>query len=311
MKTRIKIISIKCLMLLIFQILISCSKDKNMDDYRRDQLQQNLSRITSISGQYAGAVISKIDGSNLGTLLLKFKASTDVQSNTGSISTNRNSIVSGSIKLQSLTTAEISFDNGYYDDVTGDFQVTIPIPQEAGVIAKISLVGNISEGRWIGSIEVKGQPQNGADLNLIKNASPSHTSTIEAAGTRLEQLRRMDYRFVGFYKVDSSTTPFKLSFTSRDILPEQIFYKIFSPIRQVSVNCDMTDFELNFSNAVLDDNAGTLIAHDPTDNQGHPARATLMCKKFEAESSFGWDCEIQTKTVILRTHLTAKKLEIL
>ena len=304
-------LSFNRLIFLMLSILISCAKDKNLDDFRRDQLQQNLSRITSISGQYSGPVISKIDGSNLGNLILKFKASTNVQSNSGDILTNRSSIVSGSIKLQSLSTAEVSFDNGYYDYVTGDFQVTISVPQESGVVANLSLVGIIANERWIGSIEIKGQTQNGADLNLLKNSPPTNITAIEAGGTRLEQLRRMNYRFIGLYKIDTSITPFKLTFISRDILPVHFFYKIFSPIRQVSINCDMTDFELNFSNAVLDDNAGTLVAHDPTDNQGHPARATLSCNKFEEGIAFGWDCELQTKNVLLKTHLIAKKLEIL
>jgi hypothetical protein len=288
-------------------LLLGCSKDKNMDDYRRDQLQQSLARITSISGSYSGPVISKVDGSNLGNLLLKFKASTDIQSNSGSVTNNQNAIVSGSINLKSLSTTEVTFDNGYYDDVSGDFQVTIPIAQESGAVAKISLIGNINGDRWIGSIEVKGQPQNGANLNLLKNAPASNTSAIEVGGTRLEQIRRLDYKFEGLYKVDGVTSPVKLSFTNRDIFSEQSLYKLFSPVRQVSVNFDFNGFELNFSNTVLDDNAGTLLSHDPTDEQGHPVRANLTCKRFELGVDFGWDCEIQTKTVIVRSHLIAKK----
>jgi hypothetical protein len=288
-------------------LLVGCSKDKNMEDYRRDQLQQSLARISSISGSYSGPVISKIEGSNLGNITLKFKASTDIQSNSGSVTNNQNAIVSGSINLKSLSTTEVTFDNGYYDDVTGDFQVSIPIAQESGVIAKLSLVGQISGDRWVGSIEVKGQPQNGGDLNLIRNAPPSNTSAIEVGGTRLEQIRRLNYDFVGFYKVDNTTSAFKLSFTNRDVLPEQSLFKLFSPIRQVSVNCDFTGFELDFTNAVLDDNSGLLVGHDPIDRLGHPARANLTCKKFEEGVDFGWDCEIQTVKVLLRTHLIAKK----
>ncbi|MDD4974376.1 MAG: hypothetical protein PHY93_08480 [Bacteriovorax sp.] len=288
-------------------LLVGCSKDKNMEDYRQDQLQQSLARISSVSGTYSGPVISKIDGSNLGNIILKFKASTDIQSNSGSVTNNQNAIVSGSIKLKSLSTTEVSFDNGYYNDVTGDFQVIIPIAQESGVIAKLSLIGQISRDQWIGSIEVKGQPQNGADLNLLRNAPPSNTSAIEVSGTRLEQIRRLNYDFVGFYKVDNSTSPFKLSFTNRDVLPEQSLFKLFSPVRQVSVNCDFTGFELDFTNAILDDNSGILVAHDPIDRLGHPARANLTCKKFEEGADFGWDCEIQTVKTLLRLHLIAKK----
>ena len=115
------------------------------------------------------------------------------------------------------------------------------------------------------------------------------------------------YLFEGLYKVNDVVSPFKLSFTNRDVLPEQVLYKLFSPVREVSVNCDLGGFELNFSNAILDDNLGTLVAHDPTDQQGRPARANLSCKNFQDGTDFGWDCVVQTKVSILRTHLIAKK----
>ena len=298
-----------CLALIMSSIfiLLSCGKDKNMDDFRRDQLQQSFARITSISGSYSGPVMSKVDGSNLGNILLKFKASTDVQSNSGRVSNDQSVLVSGSINLKSLTTTEVTFDNGFYDDVTGDFQVTIPVAQDGGVTAKISLTGHISEDHWIGSIDVKDQEEYGASLNLTKDAPPSNTSSLEVGGVRLQQIKKLDYLYEGTYRAAGTTAPIKMSFINRDIFPEQSLYKLFSPIRQVSVNCDLTQFEVNFSNASLDDKNGLLVAHDPTDQQGHPARASLTCKKFETGSDFGWDCEIQTKAGLIETHLIAKK----
>lgn len=289
-------------------LFVSCAKDKNMEDYRRDQLQQSLSRINSISGSYSGAVISKLDGSNLGSINLKFQARTDVESRAGQISSEQNAIVSGSLNFRSLTNAEVVFDNGFYDDVTGDFQVTIPIVQEGGATSKLSLVGQISGDQWIGSIEVKGQPDYGGLLNLQRNAPPSSISAIEVSGTRLQQINRLGLVYIGSYKTGDQLTPFKLSFIDKDILPEQNFYKLFSPVRSVSVNCDFTDFELNFSDAILDDKMGTLVAHDPVDQRGNPARANLSCVTFDdGNNGFGWDCTIQTKVTLLRLHLAAKK----
>ena len=288
-------------------ILLGCGKDKNMDDFRRDQLQQSFARITSISGSYSGPVISKVDGSNLGNILLKFKASTDVQSNSGRVSNDQSVLVSGSINLKSLTTTEVSFDNGFYDDVTGNFQVTIPVTQDGGVTSKISLTGHISEDHWIGNIDVKDQEEYGASLNLTKDAPPANTSSLEVGGVRLQQMKKLDYVYEGTYKVMDSTSPFKMTFRDKDVFPEQSLYKLFSPIRQINLNCDLTQFEINFSNANLDDKNGLLVAHDPTDQLGHPVRASLVCRRFEVGSDFGWDCEIQTKTILFKTHLVAKK----
>lgn len=287
--------------------MVGCSKDKNMDDYRRDQLQESMARISSIQGSYSGVATSRLDGTNLGAIDLKFQARTDIQSNSGNVSTQQSAIVSGSLSFRSLTNTEVVFDNGYYDDVTGDFQVTISIAQNNGTTSKLSLIGQVSGNSWIGSIEVKGQPEFGAQLTLYKNAPPKDTSALEITGARMEQIKRTNYVYEGEYTVGGANSPFRLSFVNRDILPEQNFYKLFSPVRQVNVNCDFTDFELNFTNAILDDKMGTLVGHDPTDQRGTPARANLSCTKFDkGNGDFGWDCEIMTKITTVKVHLNAK-----
>lgn len=287
--------------------MVGCSKDKNMDDYRRDQLQESLARISSISGSYSGVAVSRLDGTNLGAIDLKFQARTDIAASSGNVSSQQNAIVSGSLSFRSLTNTEVVFDNGYYDDVTGDFQVTIPITQNGGAISKLSVIGQVSGNSWIGSIEVKGQPEFGAQLTLYKNAPPKNTSALEITGARMEQIRRLNLVYEGEYTVGGANAPFRLSFVNRDILPEQNFYKLFSPVRQVNVNCDFTDFELNFSNAILDDKMGTLVGHDPTDQRGTPARANLSCVKFDnGAGNYGWDCEIMTKITTVKIHLNAK-----
>lgn len=286
-------------------LFAGCGKDKNMDDYRREQLQESIARISSISGSYSGGVISKMDGNNIGTLSLKFKASTDVQANSGRVSNEQNAIVSGLISLSSLMNIEVAFDNGHYDDVTGNFQVTVPVNLDAGLASKVYLNGHISGDKFIGSIEVKGQSQNGAELNLIKNAPPANTSKMEVSGIRLEQLKRLNYNFEGSYLYNNKPSPFILSFVDRDFFPEQNLYKLFSPIRQVGVNCDLGGFRLDFSNAILDDKNGTLVAFNPTDQRGNLVRGRLNCNNFEDGAKFGWNCELKTTTFLIETHLIA------
>ncbi len=284
-------------------VLLGCAKDKNMDDFRRAQLQESLSRISAVSGSYFGAVISKIDGSNLGSIALKFQAKTDIQSASGQVSNQQNATVSGSIRLQSITTSEISFDNGFYDDLTGVFQVIVPITQPGGVVANLVLDGVVQGDNWIGSLEIKGHPEFGAELNLSKNRSTSNTPAIEVGGTRLQQVNKMNFRYEGSYKIGDSIAPFKMSFIN---LPNLSLFSLFSPIRSLTVVGDFTGFEIIFNNAIVDDKTGTLSGHDPFDQKGVPVRASLNCIKFdEDKNNFGWDCEIQTKNTLLRLHLNA------
>jgi len=296
----------KIILLLILTpsfIFLGCAKDKNMDDFRRDQLQQSLSRISAVSGSYFGNVISRIDGSNLGSIILKFQAKTDVQISTGQISSQQNVTVSGSLRFRSISTSEVSFENGFYDDQTGDFQVVVPINQPGGIVANLALIGVVHGDSWAGSLEIKGQSEFGADLNLSKYGSASNTSAIEVGGIRLQQINKMNFRYEGSYKIGDTITPFKMSFIN---LPDLSLFSLFSPIHPVTVVCDFTGFELNFTNAIVDDKTGTISGHDPFDQRGVPARANLNCLKFdEGKNNFGWDCEIQTKVKLLRLHLNA------
>ena len=279
-----------------------------MDDYNREQLQQNISRINAVSGSYSGNAISKLDGTTLGAVNLQFQAKTDVQSSTSTSTSNKQAVnVSGVLTFRGMTAAEVTFDNGNYDDVTGDLVVNIPVAQDGGSTANISLTGHISGDQWIGTLQVKGQLDYGADLNLSKNAPVSNTSKLEVGGTRLDQIKQTNLNYSGTYQIGSDIVPVKMSFINRDILPEQYLYKMFSAIRQVNVVFDFTDFELNFTNAILDDKLGTLIGHDPVDQKGSPVRATLNCQKFDTgKNVFGYDCQVQTKATVLNIHLSAK-----
>jgi hypothetical protein len=286
-------------------VLVGCGKDKNLDDLKNEQRQQQMARINAISGSYSGNVTSKIDNSNLGNMQLNFTSSTVLQSNSTGVSNDQKVIMSGNLILQSTSTISVAFTNGYYEDQSGFFQVAIPVVQKNGVVANISLTGQISGNTWVGSIEVDGQSQNGGSLYLVKNAPQSNTSPLEVGGSRLEQLKRAEYKYEGSYEYMGKAVPFKMNFTNKESQPEQRLYRIFSPVRQVSVNCNLTKFELNFANASLDDNKGTLYADSPTNQSGKSAVASLDCVKFQDNMGFGWDCEVQTTQATFRTHLNA------
>lgn len=292
-----KLMTVLGLSLLLF---VGCKEDKNLEDYQRDQLQQSIARISSVSGNYSGTITSRVDNTSLGEATLKFKASTQVLTKNGA-TTSQSVAVSGSLSIKGATNAELIFDEGFYDDVTGNFQVTIPLTE-----GKISIEGTVQGDSWNGTIVASGEQDYAGELYLIKNAPMPNSSSVEVSGTRLQQIRKTDYTYEGSYTVGGITSPMKLSFIDQNVLPVQNVYKLFSPIRNISVLLDFTDFELNFANAVLDDKKETLTAKEPNDQRGNPVRATLNCTKFEAPTGFGWNCIVQSKTT-LKVKLTAKK----
>lgn len=294
--------------LLITVLFVSCAKDKSLPDYQADQLQQSISRINAISGEYNGLIISKVDNTSLGNIKLKFQAATNIQTSSSNVYNTQTVMVNGSLTFQGLTSADVTFENGVYDDKTGNFQAIIPITLNGGVTSKLSLIGQITGDQWIGSVQVTGQPDFGAYLNLSKNAPKSNVSNIEAGGTRMEQIKRTSLTYIGTYQLENVIYQAKMNFINRDNLPVQSFYKLLTPARQIDVNCNFTDFELNFPNANLDDQMGTLNGHDGINQRGKPVASTLYCQKFDnGKSDFGYDCQVRTNASTLNIHLSAQQ----
>ncbi len=291
----------------VLAIAIGCSKDKNMDDYRRDQLQQSIERMNTVAGSYSGSLVSSFDKTNLGAVNLTFKTQTNISSSSSEVSTQQTTTISGSLTLKGLSQTTLSFNVGSYDDVTGRFQVTIPAGKISGVDSTISLDGNISDGRWVGEISFSGRSEYSGSMDLQKDAPLSNTSAIEVSGTRLQQIKNADYDFVGSYKVasDKVERAVQLNIYDIDNSPVQTVFKMISPIRNVNVNLDFSVFRLNFP-AVLDDELKTLSGSTTVGSGLNTSNASLDCTKYIDGADFGWNCTFTTKAK-LYLHLSAKR----
>ncbi len=292
-----------CLSLCGLLAIVGCSKDKNLKDYNQELAQQFASQIEASSGSFAGSAISKLDNTNLGAVTLNFNGQYIQSSSSQDQQTVR---VSGTLNLKSLTSAEIVFNNGTYNDTNKKLQVIIPVTV-GNDKRNLTIEGIVDGDQWRGAVFVDGYPELGATLNLVKNAPVPNTSAIEVGGTRLQQIKKMSYLFSGTYVSDGREYPVKMRFMDSDISPEQKFYKLFSPVRTVNLNFDFTGFDYNFVNANFDDKAGTIDSFIPSSQPGTYS-SLLTCKKFdESNGDFGWDCTTKVNGKVHELHLLAQK----
>lgn len=281
-------------------LLIGCGKDQNLEDHQRSLLQAKIAQLNAHAGDYTGFAISKLDSSNLGAIKLYFKAATDVQASSATMSNTQTVTAGGSLTYRSLTTSEIQFSNGTYDDVTGDFQVTIPVTQENGIVANLYIHGQISGDQWNGSIEVLGQPEYGATLNLVKNQPMSNTTNLEVGGARMEQIRKTSTTHYSADYIDEDpithakeTYKVSLNFNNNNSSPQLSFFKLFSPINYANVEFDFGPLKARFANVILDDKLGTIDGHNPIGQDQKPINANLHCVQF-GTTVYGYDCSFQT-----------------
>ena len=112
--------------------LVACGKDRNLEDYQRDKLQQNLGLYEAKAGTYTGLVRSKRDGRVLGAMQLDLSAQVKNQnSNDGSVSPG-SPILVGNITFLDQNEITLTAPNGYYDPNSNLYHADIQIARAGG-----------------------------------------------------------------------------------------------------------------------------------------------------------------------------------
>lgn len=299
-----KVLSNLVIVAAVMSSMFGCAKDKNMQDYQSDQVQQQMAKINAVAGVYSGEAVSNLDSTVLGAIQLNFRPNTVVQAgNTTNVNTTQSVVVSGQVSLTGLYNASVSFNNGTYNDLTGEFQVTIPVTLLDKTTKKnIDLVGHISNGQFIGSLSTDDIEKYQANLTLTRNAQPTNVDKLEPSGTRIQQIKRTSpgFNYIGDRNKGSETVQARLFFVNKDNLPEQQFYKLISPTRLVDVNIDMNPWIINLPNSTIDDNLGTI--------EGSNAAVGLHCDHFgnTKEEANGYDCTVTSNRVPVLIHFLAQ-----
>jgi hypothetical protein len=107
--------------------LVGCGKDKNLEDYQRDKLQQNLGLYKSKEGIYSGIVRSKLDGRVIGAMQISFSAQTKTRpSNDGQLSLG-SPILVGNVQFLDKNVINLVAPEGFYDPNSNLYHADIPI----------------------------------------------------------------------------------------------------------------------------------------------------------------------------------------
>lgn len=285
--------------------MVGCAKDKNMQDYQSEQVQQQVAKINAVAGTYSGEAISNLDSTSLGAIKLNFKPNTVIQAgNSTNVNTSQTVTVNGQINIAGLTSASVSFNNGNYNDITGDFQATIPVTMLDKSTKNIDLIGHISGDQFTGTLSVDGVINYQANLSLTKNAAAPNVDKLEIAGARIQQIKKTSStsRYIGERNKGTETVQAQLYFVSKDNLPEQQLYKLISPKRMIDVNLNMNNKDswiINLPNSTIDDSLGTI--------EGSNTSVGLHCDRFDnGKSGYGFDCTVTSNLKPVTIHFMAQ-----
>jgi hypothetical protein len=154
-------------------VLSACGKDKTLDEYQRERLQENLSVYQSVAGSYTGIVQSTQSHKSLGAMQIDLRAETKVDgSPSGSDSALGKPTLVTNVRFLDETVISFSASSSYYDQDTGAYNAQITILRESGEGETIALSGFIRNGQISGEIATTNFPGYGGSFVLQKDGKP-------------------------------------------------------------------------------------------------------------------------------------------
>jgi hypothetical protein len=280
--------SFSILGLFLSGMLAACVVDKTQEDWRQEQVQQQMSKIATIAGTYNGLISSNQDGAALGSMSLNLRPDTTLQASSNNLSSEQRAIVRGTIAYSGITKANVVFDQGYYDSITGIFKASITIPETNSTM---SLYGVVKADRFDGNIEVDGYPTFGGSFSLSRTNAVQTLSPVQSGG-RIKALSMEQGMFTGIWNDQGKKKSVGLKITDPSITSEATFLNIFLPTRNLEVSFDFGRYKIFFPNARLDDRSRTLIGQTQIADSSGNARYLVKFLCQIDESAVNWACTI-------------------
>ncbi len=157
-------------LLLVLIMFIGCAEDKNLDDYMREKVKQDLSMLKSVEGTYTGIIVSKVNSENvLGAISLDLSAQMRTGSAITSDATDAQPVLVSSIEVMNYKKMTAIAQDSYLDPNTKEFQANIPITAQDLPNAQLSISGKFEENVFNGTIEAVGFSTNGGNIRLEKD----------------------------------------------------------------------------------------------------------------------------------------------
>jgi hypothetical protein len=271
-----------------------CTSGKDYNTFRQEQANNLQAQYAAANGVYNGAVISKIDGSVLGSMQLTIKASSEVQNSSDQLGSEKKAVMKGQLSYWGIVNSNVTFNQGFYNPDTKEFSVTVPVTDESNQIQNIKIEGTIQNKSFIGEVYLDQFPSFGAKTNLAINANVKQAS-LDLKAARVAQMAGDNMVYQGKYTAPSGTL---YNLTMRVGAPvvniQQQFLRVLNPQRNVSVtiNTDSGTTAFLFNNAMINDEVGGLTANTIYNDGTSQYIVNLKCLKNLNNDTQAWVCSV-------------------
>ncbi len=303
--------------------ITACGSDYNLNDYRREQLNNSMGELQRAAGNYSGLAISKLDGSTLGAFEVNVqpKMTPTPASGQTTASATPNLVVTVSFTGPGFSGATIVFQDGRYaGNSGGQFEAQCPAPGTTGPCVQMNsqqssgqstvtgpstanplvIDGTISSGRFVGHLYSQTAPQYGITFNLARNGLSARELLKNQRLQASKFATQHYYEGETYFSYSSRQTirkPVVLTLTEPPLTPslDQFYYLLVPDVPLVATlnygNGAILAFDANF-----DKRLGELSGSTPW-NKIFPSSSitslvTLNCTELDSQKAF--DCQLAT-----------------
>lgn len=295
-------------------LLLSCARDRNLEDYQREKIREDLGLIQAAAGIYRGVLYSNTDQSPLGAVELSLQASTRAEKGSNGSKAESSPVLLGNLRVHGNRLMSIRINDASYDSVTGFYQANVPVKQQNGESIEVVIRGTITEGRFEGNIEAYNFHESGGTIRLERDAPlPEIASGGQTKdGSQPSQPMDEDNTALGTFRGTTTflrsgaTKPVSLVIISPNSSSEEEFLNFFLPIRTVQVTLNYGDsFQILHPSVQWNQQTGRLLGDASVTVNLKNVTVSLRCDKAQVSGKDGLDCKTYTTTqgLIARTQV--------
>lgn len=258
--------------------MAGCSKDKTLDEWKRERTAEEVAKIEAVSGSYSGTLASTGE-----RMTIELRAGTRITSAIAGASSDRQGTLQGRVMLEGSQLTLLTFDEGFYDVDAHDFKIEIPVTQRNGTQAVVEISGNANGGELNGRIEARGFSELSRGFRLVRIDAASASSSasrarVASTGSGASPLPTKLLNFSGTVKNSRGESfPAELIIMSPRTTTEQLFLDHFTPVEWIDLTFSVDGAPVLISNAQWDHRRGIVSGERSSQSVTEPTSMVVEC----------------------------------
>ncbi len=270
--------------------LAGCVADHSLEDWKREKLSEELSKLEPIRGTYRGVLKTSIDGEDLGALELSFSPQIKVVAGGASERADGRPVLNARLQFEDRDTRlAASVMDGYFDSDSGRFQITLQITRSGGRSEELTLGGILNRDQLNGELRIAGSTAAAGSFSLSRATSSGSLSEIAQKLTTKPWFSAPSSARDGVTRFSSGQVRnSRIVILEPGTTPEEAFLNRFAPVRVVQFTLNYGDsVKLVNDSAIWDERTRKLTGRA---KMGSFEVLSECSASDGAESSQSWSC---------------------